>query len=99
MTIDEHKEGDSLVLVLNGKVDVHSSDELTNVILRSFQKTNSLVIDMKDVPYVSSAGLRAFMLGQKTAMTKGAEFSLINVQDELKSIFHMTGFDKLLKYS
>ncbi len=99
MTIDEHKEGDSLVLVLNGKVDVHSSDELTNVILRSFQKTDSLVLDMKDVIYVSSAGLRAFMLGQRTAASKGSGFSLINVRDEIKAIFRTTGFDKLLKYS
>ena len=99
MTIEEYKEGDSLVLALNGKIDVNSSDELTNVILRSFQKTDSLVLDMKDVIYVSSAGLRAFILGQRTAASKGSGFSLINVRDEIKAIFHTTGFDKLLKYS
>lgn len=98
MTIEEIREGDVLRLSVDGNIDVHSSDEFTNTVIRSFQKTNSLVIDMEKVPYVSSAGLRAFMLGQKTAGSKGAGFSLINVRDEVKTVFHTTGFDKVLKY-
>lgn len=98
MTIEEIREGDVLRLSVDGNIDVHSSDEFTNAVIRSFQKTNSLVIDMEKVPYVSSAGLRAFMLGQKTASSKGAGFSLINVRDEVKTVFHTTGFDKVLKY-
>ncbi len=98
MTIEEIRENDTLRLSINGNIDVHSSEEFTNTVLRSFQKTKSLVIDMENVSYISSAGLRAFILGQKTASSKGAEFSLINVRDEVKEIFHTTGFDKVLKY-
>ena len=99
MTIEEKKEGETLTLIPNGNIDVHSSDEFTQTLIRSFQKSRALVVDMESVAYVSSAGLRAFILGQKTANSKGADLSLINVQDTVKDIFHTTGFDKLLKYS
>ncbi len=98
MTVDELRKEDTLILTVNGKLDVHSSDDFTKILLRSFQKTKNLVVDMAHVEYVSSAGLRAFMLGQKTAMGKGASFSLVNVPDTVKEIFHVTGFDKLLNY-
>lgn len=98
MTIEEIRENDTIRLSIEGNIDTHSSTEFTNTIIRSFQKTKSLVIDMEKVSYVTSAGLRAFILGQKTAASKGAEFTLINVGDEIKAIFHTTGFDKILKY-
>ncbi len=99
MTIEEFSEENYLRLSIEGKIDANSSQEFTNAILSSLQKTNSLVIDMENVVYLSSAGLRAFVLGQKTAMAKGAGFSLINVQDPVKDIFRTTGFDKILKIS
>ncbi len=99
MTIEEFSEENYLRLSIEGKIDANSSQEFTNAILSSLQKTNSLVIDMENVIYLSSAGLRAFVLGQKTAMAKGAGFSLINVQDPVKDIFRTTGFDKILKIS
>ncbi len=98
ITIEEIWDNDTLTLSVDGNIDVHSSDEFTNAVICSFQKTNSLVIDMEKVPYVSSAGLRAFVLGKKTADSKGASFSLVNVSEEVKTIFHTTGFDKILKY-
>ena len=99
MTVEEIREGENLTLIPNGNIDVHTSDEFTQTILKSFQKAKVIVVDMKEVSYVSSAGLRAFILGQKTANSKGAQLSLINVQDMVKDIFRTTGFDKLLKYS
>ncbi len=99
MTIEEFSEENYLRLSIEGKIDANSSQEFTNAILSSLQKTNSLVIDMENVVYLSSAGLRAFVLGQKTATSKGAGFSLINVQDPVKDIFRTTGFDKILKIS
>ena len=99
MTIEEITEENHLRLSVEGKIDANSSQEFTNAILSSLQRTTSLVVDMENVVYLSSAGLRAFALGQKTAMTKGAGFSLINVQDPVKDIFRTTGFDKILNIS
>ena len=45
---------------------------------------------------MSSAGLRAILLGQKTAVSKGGSLKLIHVQEAVMSVFRITGFDKLL---
>ncbi|MBQ7724784.1 MAG: STAS domain-containing protein [Lachnospiraceae bacterium] len=99
MTIEEFEEENYLRLSVDGKIDANSCQEFTNAILSALQRTNSLIIDMENVTYLSSAGLRTFILGQKTAQSKGSVFSLINVQDPVMGIFHTTGFDKILKIS
>ena len=50
-----------------------------------------------NVPYISSAGLRALLIGQKTAASKGGSMKLTNVSDVVMNIFEMSGFSKILK--
>ena len=57
---------------------------------------NSLQIDMGKVVYVSSAGLRAFLNGQKMANKNGVEMVIHNVTDTVMGIFEMTGFIDIL---
>ena len=99
MTIQETADENRIRLSVEGKIDTISSQEFTNTVMNALQRTSSLVIDMEKVVYLSSAGLRAFALGQKTATAKGIGFSLINVPDVVMSIFSTTGFDKILKIS
>ena len=54
-----------------------------------------LVIDLSDMNYVSSAGLRVFLTAQKTMNRKGGML-IRGVGDELREIFEVTGFDCIL---
>ena len=96
MTIAEVKEADSLRLDVEGKIDTLSSQEFQNYVLKAFQRTKTLVINMENVTYVSSAGLRALILGQKTALSKGGSLCVINVPTVVQDVFRVTGFDKVL---
>jgi anti-anti-sigma factor len=51
---------------------------------------------MKEVNYISSAGLRGLIIGQKTASSKNGHFTIINVTDPVKDILRVTGLDKAL---
>ncbi|MCR4596842.1 MAG: STAS domain-containing protein [Lachnospiraceae bacterium] len=96
MNIEEIK-GDGIVqLGVHGKIDAMAATEFQNAILKAFQKSSNVVLDMKDVQYVSSAGLRGLMIGQKTASSKGGRFTVINVTDPVKDILRVTGLDKAL---
>ena len=55
----------------------------------------ALVLDLKDMKYTSSAGLRLFLKTQKR-MNKQGSMKLINVQDDVMEIFDMTGFSSIL---
>ena len=96
MTIEEIKNGDSLQINVEGKIDTLTSPEFQDAVLKSFQKGDNIVINFEKVPYISSAGLRALILGQRTAASRGGQFTLINVQPGVQSVFSETGFDKIL---
>ncbi len=96
MQIIESKNENDLVLAVSGQVDTVTAPELQTAILTAFQKSKDVVIDMKDVAYMSSAGLRALLIGQKTAASKGGSMKLTGVQDAVMQVFNMSGFAKVL---
>lgn len=96
MNITETRNDDMIILKIDGRVDTNTSPQLQEHILKSFQKVNNLVLDFQDCAYVSSAGLRALLIGQKTAASKKGAMKLINVPDVLMSVLKMTGFINIL---
>ena len=96
MTIDESRNGDKLQLNIHGKIDAVSSPELQNEVLKAFQKCPNVILDFSDVSYISSAGLRALLIGQKTASSKGGKFLIINAGESVNEILRVTGLSKVL---
>ncbi len=96
MQVTEIKEEGSITLKVEGQVDTVTAPELQKSILAAFQKTSSVMLDMSGVPYMSSAGLRALLIGQKTAASKKGEMKLTGVQDSVMQVFNMSGFAKVL---
>ena len=96
MQIKEVKQSDKIVLELSGRIDAAASPQLQQAILLSFQKRKHVVLDFEKVQYIASAGLRALMLGQKTAMSKGGSMKLVHVCDLVMEVFEMTGFSDML---
>ena len=88
--------GDYLRLIVDGRVDTNTSPHLQQAILTAFQKKNDVVVDFLNVSIISSAGLRALLIGQKTAESKGGSMKLANVSETVQSILEMTGFHKIL---
>ncbi len=96
MTIEEVKSGDKLQLNVHGKIDALSSNELQSEILKAFQKCPNIILNLADVSYISSAGLRALLIGNKTAGSKGGKFMIINANEAITEVFRVTGLSKVL---
>lgn len=96
MNISETRSGDVIQIKIDGRVDTTTSPQLQNAILQAFQKGSKLVLDFSGVEYVSSAGLRALLIGQKTANSKGGSMTLVNVADAVLQVFKMSGFSGIL---
>ncbi len=84
-------------VIVEGRVDTNTSPQLQQAILNAFQKSKDVVVDFLNVPYISSAGLRALLIGQKTATSKGGSMKMTNVSSAVMEILNMTGFSKILK--
>lgn len=96
MTITTKRDGAHITLVVSGRVDTNTSTQLQAEILRAFQAARQLTLDFTQVPYISSAGLRALLIGQKTAMTKGAQMELVHIQPPVMTVLELSGFDSIL---
>ena len=96
MNIVEEKTENGIILVLDGKIDKISSSVVQSAILTAVAKNSNLTIDFAKVDYISSAGLRALLLGQKSSAAKGGKMKLINVGESVLSILKLSGFDKIL---
>lgn len=96
MTISESRQEGMIQLDIEGRVDTNTSPQLQQSILQAFQKGTTVVLNMEKVEYVSSAGLRALLIGQKTANSKGGSMKLVHVREAVMEVFTLTGFADML---
>lgn len=90
-------EGDVEILKIVGRVDTATSAQLEEIVSPYFTKAGSKVsFDCEDMEYISSAGLRVFLTAHKNIAMKGGSFSVCNISPQVKSVFDMTGFSKIL---
>ena len=97
MKIEKNVENNVVTLNVSGKLDTVTAPEFEKVIDEIGEDSNVTVlkIDMKDLSYASSAGLRAILRAHKLMMTKGS-MEVLNVNDLIMEIFEMTGFSDIL---
>jgi anti-anti-sigma factor len=96
MTITRNQSGENLVLSLEGRLDTITAPEFQKELIPEFDRTKFIQLDFKRLVYVSSAGLRVLLMGEKTARAKGGKLTLVNVSAEIKEVFEMTGFSEVL---
>ena len=94
MQIKKELENNVLVLALEGRLDTVTAPELEREI-NDLSGVRDLVIDMKNLEYISSAGLRVILKAQKTMNTQGS-MKLINVGESIMEVFEITGFSDIL---
>ena len=95
MTIEIKKIAEETILEIQGRIDTITAPVLEKTINEDLGGTKNLALDMKDVEYISSAGLRVLLSAQKKMMKIGF-MRLINVRQEVMEVFEMTGFADIL---
>ncbi|MBO4339468.1 MAG: STAS domain-containing protein [Clostridia bacterium] len=95
MDISTKKDGNSLVISVSGRVDTVTAPELEKRITENIDGISELVLDLKDMTYTSSSGLRVILRAQKL-MNKQGSIKVTNVRDEVMEIFDVTGFSDIL---
>ncbi len=97
MNIKKKKDGNTLTVMIAGRIDTATAPEVDARINESLDGVESLILDFTNVNYVSSAGLRVLLVLQKLMMKKGG-MKLIGVNDDVNDVFEVTGFDEILTY-
>lgn len=96
MNISKMQNDGKTVFTLSGRLDTTTSPQLQEVLLPEFDASKHIELNFAELSYVSSAGLRVLLMGQKTAKSKAASMTLSNVSPEIMEVFEMTGFSAIL---
>ena len=96
LNISEASEAGVQILSLEGRLDTSTSADFDFALEPYSDKPTKLLVDMSNVQYVSSAGLRVFlMLAKKLQKSQGA-LVLCGLSASVKEVFDIAGFSKLL---
>ena len=95
MTIEIKKNAKEVMLEIVGRLDTTTAPMLDKTINEDLQDVEALILDLKGLEYISSAGLRVLLSTQKK-MQKIGSMKLQNVCEEVMEVFEMTGFADIL---
>ena len=96
LKISVSNEGAEYTFTVEGRLDTNTSPELEAKINEVIGNANKLIIDLGDLEYISSAGLRV-LLGAAQVMEGKGEMVVSNVTEAVREIFDLTGFNNVFK--
>ena len=95
MEVKTNKENEKLTVEVSGRLDTLTAPEFESKVEPELSGVKDLVIDLKDLEYISSAGLRVLM-GLIKIMKDQGEMKVINPSEVVMDVFSLTGFDSIL---
>ena len=95
MTTEITKNAAEVVIRICGRLDTVTAPRLEKTIQEEIGNLKTLILDMKDLEYISSAGLRVLLSAQKN-MQKIGTMKVVNVSEAVMEVFDITGFTDIL---
>ena len=95
MTIEKKIENEKVILAMSGRLDTLTAPELEKELDSDLENCKELILDMTELEYISSAGLRVILKAQKLMNSKGF-MKLTGVNESVMEVFEITGFSDIL---
>jgi len=97
MEIDKKLVGNIAVLAISGKIDAVTSRDLESALTEMLdQNSTRVVIDLKEVDFISSGGLRVFISFKRKLVERKGDLVVSSLQPFVMEIFEMTGLPSLI---
>ena len=96
LDIKKEQNGSELKLILVGKLSIQEAKALGQVVDDKLADVTNLTFDLKELTYVSSAGLRVLLTAQNIMDEAGGRMTLVNVPPFIKDVLKLTGFNKFM---
>lgn len=89
---------DMRVVELKGRIDAGSAPEVRKQVRALIDEgVRQIVVELRDVTFLSSSGLRALLLLARELRKDGGDLMLCALQPQVAEVFHLTGFDQIFK--
>lgn len=92
------RQDENILVQMSGDLDISSYAKFTDKVFEEYKKENaSMVFDMKNLKYIDSTGLGAFMTLYREIKDSDYTISIINAKDNIKKIFVITELDSIFR--
>ncbi len=93
MEITTDKIGNFVELRLSGRLDTNTSQQLEKELIDIINKgEDNIIVNFSDLNYISSSGLRVFLVAAKMLDAKGKKLNFCEMRDFIREVFDIAGF-------
>ncbi len=98
MEVIINKKDKEVTARLVGRLDTPASQDIAPDVKSLIEEAgNTIILDCKEMSYISSSGLRIFLTLRKAAADKGGRVIVRDINDDIRGVFMMTGFLNLFE--
>jgi anti-sigma B factor antagonist len=100
LKINTHQQSDKEILVtVAGEIDAYTAPKLKEELSPFTEVDNTIIVNLKNVSYLDSTGLGAFVSLFKQLKKNEGELKLTGLSDRLKRLFNITGLSNVMNIS
>lgn len=96
MTVNKTVENKTVTICASGRLDTTTAPQFEAVVDEALPEAEELVLDFKELEYISSAGLRVILKAQKAMNSAKGAMKLVHVNEDIMEVFDITGFIDIL---
>jgi anti-anti-sigma factor len=98
MNITEEQLVDDVTKInLSGRMDIEGVSHIeTQFADMTSAPRKGIIVDLSDVPYMSSIGIRALLINAKAVAKRGGKFILLNPEQNVKNVLETSGIDQII---
>ncbi len=97
MEIRKTLNGNHLTVAVDGRLDTATSPSLERELKASYGGVEKLTLDLTNLEYVSSAGLRVILAAEQEMSRKGG-MTVKGVSADVMEVLEVTGFSEILVF-
>lgn len=98
LDVQEKQQGDVTTLIFSGRVDSQGSVDLDLALQSALsEKKNKLILDMAEVRYMNSSGLRTLADILTQTREAGGDTKLVALNAKVRRVFEIIGFDNFFE--
>ncbi|HWI28183.1 MAG TPA: STAS domain-containing protein [Stellaceae bacterium] len=95
MMVNQQQDGSVLVIALNGRLDSATVTQVDEALTRALDAAPAIVLDLAELGYVNSAGLRVLLKTAKQAKSRQVRLALAAMQPTVQNVFEVSGFSTI----
>ena len=97
MPLNTARENEVLIARPEGRIDALNAREFQSELSAAIDdEAGAVLLDLEDLSYISSAGLRVILLVAKDLRKRDAKLALCSLQAPIREVFETSGFDQIL---